>query len=170
MIAYLTTCNVSREELTELVLQHREDPTKLPPVAVCSAMARFFLTALRGEALEIVSGEKNGFVSYMKLIERFDHLRMSRFSKISQKIANGVVFENNLDKLFREYKELNLQLRDWKASIDDRLLLTHILRVLPESYGAAKAMIGLRTDITLVEAKSILQFHKDQMTLCHLLK
>lgn len=56
-------------------------------------------------------------------------------------------------------------LKDFGGEVDHRLLIPHILKVLPASFVTAKAQISMLTECSLEKAKTILQAHLDQQKL-----
>ena len=163
IISFMNLSSISRDDLAGFARSYRVDSTFRPPNLVCESLNNYLGAHLEGTALDLVGQETNGFLKYMRLIERFEHLRMSRFIKITEQLYSGVTYDNNVDKLFREYQDLNLMLKDFKAELDPRLMIALILRSLPESFLSAKSVIGLREDCTLEEARAIIQTHSDQL-------
>lgn len=128
----------------------------IPPDLVCESLNNYLGAHLEGTALDTVGQETNGFLKYMPLIENFEHLCMSQFIKITEQLYSGITYDSNVDTLFRDYQDLHLMLKDFKAELDPRPMIAFILRSLPESLLAAKSVIGLREKCTLEEARVII--------------
>ena len=162
LLSFLGNFGVSRDDIATYVAAYRDDGS-IPRSFICDKIREFLSAHLIDEALDMLDGEADGFKQFMILMNRFEHLRLSRFMDISEKLYSGVSFDNSIDKLFRDYRDLNLMLNDFGAKLDHRLLIAYILRALPDSFLQAKSMIGMKDECTLDEARSILQSHADQL-------
>ena len=162
LIAYMANFGLSRSKLAEHVANYRSDPSVIPVKHIRDRIREFLTAHLLDEALDMVDGESDGFRQYMILVERFEHLRLGRYLRICEKLFHGITYQNNMDSLFKQFTDLNLMLKDFGGEVDHRLLIAHILKVLPASFVTAKAHISMLTECSLEQAKTILQAHMDQ--------
>ena len=159
----MTNFGLTRASLSVFARAYRADNSALPPELMRDKIRKFFSAHLVDEASDIVDGEPDGFRQFMLLLKRFEHLRLGRFTQPYEKLIVGVVYQNSIDKLFRDFRDIALMLKDWGTTLDDRQLIAFILRTLPETFLAAKSLIDIKTNCTLEEARSILQSHADRL-------
>ena len=163
LISYMNAKGVSRDQLKKYVADFREDKKK-PPAHVSEQLRNVFSTSLRKEAVSITNKFEDGFEAYIALLERYEPKRTSRYIEIVRKMFGGMPFRTNQDENFRQFEELNEQLEQYDARMKDIYLVACISNSLPERLNNAKTAIGLQENITLKEAKAIIESVQDLRT------